>query len=289
MNPKNMYKLVARAHNQPDTVLDINGLKIGGAHFLMMAGPCAVENYEQVDIIASHLSKKGVGVLRGGAFKPRTSPYSFQGLEEEGLQILGTIGRKYNLKIITEVMDASDISLVSENADILQIGARNMKNYSFLKALGKSNLPIMLKRGMDATIEEWLLSAEYIVLHGNPQVILCERGIRTFETATRNTLDLSAVALAKKLTHLPIVVDPSQGTGVKSIVEPLSKAALMVGADGLIVEVHHQPEKALSDGEQSLALDDFSGLWKEVQQVAQFAGKTLSLRTNKIEEPIFYE
>jgi len=254
------YQLVSREWQSEDTVIDVKGSKIGGSNFTLIAGPCAVENREQLGAIANYLAKKGISFLRGGAFKPRTSPYSFQGLKEEGLKLLREVGDKNNLNIVTEVMGTASIGVVAEYADVLQVGTRNMQNYPLLKGLSKIDKPILLKRGMSSTVEEWLLAAEYIMVGGNTKVILCERGIRTFNKATRNTLDLGSMALAKSLTHLPIIADPSQGTGVRDLVLPMTKASIAAGADGAIVEVHNQPDEALSDGEQSLYFDQFDRL-----------------------------
>jgi 3-deoxy-7-phosphoheptulonate synthase len=230
-----------------------------------MAGPCSVEGYDQLITTADSVAASGAQILRGGAYKPRTSPYDFQGLAEEGLKLLAEARRRTGLKVITEVLDTEDVELVAEYADILQVGARNMQNFALLKKLGEVSKPIMLKRGLSATIKEFLLSAEYIVTHGNPNVILCERGIRTFETATRNTLDLAAVPLLNELTHLPVIVDPSHATGKRSLVHPLARAAVAVGADGLMVEVHPTPETAWSDGPQSLRLDEFAKMMDDLQ------------------------
>ncbi|SJZ32464.1 3-deoxy-7-phosphoheptulonate synthase [Selenihalanaerobacter shriftii] len=253
----------------------IGELKIGSNELVVMAGPCAVESREQILKAAEEVKKNGGQILRGGAFKPRTSPYSFQGLGEEGLKLLAEAREKKGLKIITEVIDSEAIELVDNYADILQIGSRNMQNYGLLKKLGKVDTPVMLKRGYAATIKEWLLSAEYIISHGNPDVILCERGIRTFETATRNTLDLNAIALVKELTNLPVIIDPSHGTGKRSLVNPLAKAGISVGADGIIVEMHPNPAEALCDGEQSLTISDFALLIDDLEKVAKAVNKSL--------------
>jgi len=265
--------LVLRRTNQPTTVIDVKGCPIGGESVVVVAGPCAIENEEILKETAFKVRGSGAVMLRGGAFKPRTSPYSFQGLGEEGLRILARIGEEMNMPVVTEVMDSSDIELVSQYADILQVGARNMQNFSLLKKLGQVNKPVILKRGLAATIEEWLWAAEYILAGGNSQVILCERGVRTSEPWTRNTLDLSAVALAKELSHLPVVVDPSHATGVRSLVIPMARAAIAAGADGIMVEVHPNPERALSDGEQSLTPKGFSQLMKEIEPVARAVGR----------------
>ncbi len=263
------YKLVGKNFKPKKTVIDIEGVKIGGEEVIVMAGPCAVENEEQIIKTAQVVKKAGAKILRGGAFKPRTSPYSFQGMKEEGLKLLAKARAKTGLKIVTEVIDINKIDLVNEYADIIQIGARNMQNYPLLKAVGKIDTPVMLKRNMSSTIKEWLLAAEYIMKEGNYQVILCERGIRTFSTNTRNTLDLSSVPLLHELSHLPIVVDPSHGTGKWSLVSPMARAAVASGADGLLVEVHPNPEAALSDGAQSLTFDNFNQLMVEVRKMAE--------------------
>jgi 3-deoxy-7-phosphoheptulonate synthase len=270
------YKLTSRAFKSEGSVFDIGGVKIGGNAVVVMAGPCSVETEEQIFTIAEHVAKSGAKILRGGAFKPRTSPYAFQGLGEQGLKLMRAAADKYKLLVITEVMDRADIKLVESYADILQIGARNMQNYTFLKDLGKASKPVMLKRGLSATIEEWLMSAEYILAGGNHQVILCERGIRTFETATRNTMDISAIPVIKKKSHLPIVADPSHGIGIRDKVIPMARAAVAAGADGIIVEVHHDPIHALSDGAQSLYPDQFTQMMKEVRIIAEAIGRTLT-------------
>jgi 3-deoxy-7-phosphoheptulonate synthase len=251
------YKFVSREFRDTRSLVVANGTEIGGDTFVVMAGPCSVENEKQIIETAQFVARQGAQFLRGGAFKPRTSPYDFQGMEEEGLKLLLKAKHETGLGIITEVMSDRDVDLVAEYADILQIGARNMQNFALLKTLGKVNRPVMLKRGLSSTIKELLMSAEYIVAHGNPNVILCERGIRTFETATRNTCDITAVAVLNELSHLPVVLDPSHATGKRSLVPPLARAAVAIGADGLIVEVHPSPEKAISDGAQSLTLDQF--------------------------------
>jgi 3-deoxy-7-phosphoheptulonate synthase len=263
------YKLASREFKRGNTVIRIGGLEIGGPNFIVMAGPCSVESEEQL-MESAYVVKKGGGhILRGGAFKPRTSPYSFQGLEEEGLKLLEKVRRKTGLPVVTEVMNTTDVDLVEEYADIIQIGARNVQNFALLKKVGQARKPILLKRGMMTTIEELLMSAEYILSSGNDQVILCERGIRTFETATRNTLDISAVPVLKELTHLPIIVDPSHAAGHWKYVIPLAKATKAVGADGLLVEVHPEPEKALSDGVQSLKPEKFYQLMEELRAIEQ--------------------
>ena len=262
------FKLASRIFHPENTVIDVGGHKIGDHNITIMAGPCAVESEEQILTIARLVRNQGAHILRGGAFKPRTSPYSFQGMEEEGLKLLQKAKEETGMPIVTEVMCVETFNLVDEYADIIQIGARNMQNFALLKKAGRSNTPILLKRGMSATMEEWLMSAEYIMAEGNTNVILCERGIRTFEKYTRNTLDLSAVPMIKELSHLPIIVDPSHGTGKWSMVEPMSKAAVAAGADGLIIEVHHQPELAVSDGAQSLKPENFAKLMDSIHKIA---------------------
>jgi len=270
------FKLASRAFKREGSIIDIGGVHIGGTEVVVMAGPCSVENEDQINTIAKYVKDAGAKILRGGAFKPRTSPYSFQGLGEDGLKMLRAAANHYQLKVITEVMDKSQIDLVERYADILQIGARNMQNYTFLKDLGKTSKPIMLKRGLAATIEEWLMSAEYILSSGNPNVILCERGIRTFETATRNTMDISAIPVVKKKSHLPIIADPSHGIGIRDKVIPMARAAIAAGADGIMVEVHHDPDHAKSDGAQSLFPDQFSQLMKEARIIAQAIERTIA-------------
>jgi len=269
------YKLVSRDFHPEDTVVDAGGIKIGGNEVVVMAGPCAVESLEQLREAASAVKACGAKFLRGGAFKPRTSPYDFQGLGEEGLKLLRKVADEFDLRVVTEIVDKDDIETFCKYADILQVGARNMQNFQMLKALGKCSKPILLKRGLSATISEWLNAAEYIMSGGNEQVIFCERGIRTYETFTRNTLDLSAVAAVKELSHLPIVVDPSHGTGRWKMVAPMARAALAAGADGLIIEVHPHPEKALSDGDQSLTPEAFSELMQSLGGIAKVMGKTI--------------
>ena len=268
------YKLINREFVGHDHIVSVDGIPIGGGSMAVMAGPCAVESREQLMEAASIVKAQGAQFLRGGAFKPRTSPYSFQGLEEKGLEYLAEAGEKYGLKIVTEVMDEKHVRCVAETSHVLQIGARNMQNFSLLRAVGRAGKPVLLKRGMSATIDEWLNAAEYIAKEGNMDIIMCERGIRTFETYTRNTLDLSAVVAIRELSCLPIIVDPSHGTGLRKMVEPMSLAAVAVGADGLMVEVHPHPEKAMSDGPQSLDEHDFSNLMKKVNGLtAQLRGK----------------
>lgn len=269
------YKLASREFKGEDTILRINGLEIGGKEIVIMAGPCAVESREQIFEIAHALKEMGVKILRGGAYKPRTSPYSFQGLKEKGLEYLYEVKKDTGLAVVTEVMSPEDVEKVGQVADILQIGARNMQNFSLLEAVGKTDKPVLLKRGMMATLEELLMSAEYILSNGNPRVILCERGIRTFEKYTRNTFDISAIPLLKKLSHLPVIADPSHGTGVRELVIPVGKSAIVAGADGLIVEVHKDPSKALSDGFQSLDFPMFSNLLTEIRKLSSVCGRTL--------------
>jgi 3-deoxy-7-phosphoheptulonate synthase len=259
------YKFVSREFRATKSQVVANGVEIGGDEFVMMAGPCSVESEKQIVETAHFVRQNGAQFLRGGAFKPRTSPYDFQGMEQEGLKLLLKAKNETGIGIITEVMSDRDVEMVAEYADILQIGARNMQNFALLKALGKANRPVMLKRGLSSTIKELLMSAEYVVAHGNPNVILCERGIRTFETATRNTCDITAIAVLNELSHLPVVLDPSHATGKRSLVPPLSKAGVAIGADGLIVEVHPCPEKAVSDGAQSLSLPQFRQMMKDLQ------------------------
>jgi 3-deoxy-7-phosphoheptulonate synthase len=263
------YKLASRESKEGYTIIHVGDLKIGGPEFIVMAGPCSIESEEQL-MESAYIVKKGGGhILRGGAFKPRTSPYSFQGLEEEGLKLLAKVREKTGLPVVTEVMNTTDVDLVEQYADIIQIGARNVQNFALLKKVGQARKPVLLKRGMMTTVEELLMSAEYILSSGNDQVILCERGIRTFETATRNTLDLSAVPVLKELTHLPVIVDPSHAAGHWKYVTPLAKATRAVGADGLLVEVHPEPEKALSDGAQSLKPEKFYQLMEELRTIEQ--------------------
>jgi len=269
------WKLVSREVKPDDSFIDIGGARIGGGRFGVIAGPCAVESREQVDEAATAVKAAGAHFLRGGAFKPRTSPYAFQGMKEDGLKILADARERTGLPIVTEVMDTRDVELVARYADVLQIGARNMQNFSLLEAVGAQPKAVMLKRGLSATIQEFLMAAEYIVKQGNYQVVLCERGIRTFETMTRNTLDLGSIPLIKRLTHLPIIVDPSHGTGDRASVPAMARAAVALGADGLMVEVHPQPEKALSDGAQSLTPAGFASLMESVRAIAPVVGLTL--------------
>ena len=267
------YKKANRKFHPKDSVVDVNGVKIGGGSFQVIAGPCSVETPEQICLVAEEVKKEGAGLLRGGAFKPRTSPYSFQGLHGEGIKLLLEAKKQTGLPIVTEIMNYDDIDLFEE-VDVIQVGARNMQNFELLKQLGKLNKPILLKRGLANTIEEWLMSAEYIMAGGNENVILCERGIRTFETKTRNTLDLSAVPMIKKLSHLPVIIDPSHATGLPWMVEPMTLAAIAAGADGVMIEVHNDPPKALCDGAQSLRPDQFAELMQKVKKLSAFM-KTL--------------
>lgn len=259
------FKLVSREVKKERSVIRLGDVTIGDGGFVVMAGPCSVEGYDQMMTTAEAVVRAGAQILRGGAYKPRTSPYDFQGMAEDGLKLLAEARERTGLKVITEVLDTGDVDLVAQYADILQVGARNMQNFALLKKLGEIPKPVLLKRGLAATIKEFLLSAEYIVSHGNPQVILCERGIRTFETATRNTLDLAAVPLLNELTHLPVVVDPSHATGKRSLVRPLAKAIVAVGADGIMTEIHPNPEQAWSDGPQSLRLEEFASMMQELE------------------------
>ena len=278
-NPNNAKNktpsLVGLKKNQDTTIVKVNGVEFGGSKVTIIAGPCAVESQEQLFETARSVKFGGANILRGGAFKPRSSPYSFQGLGEAGLKLLSQIRKETGLPVVTEAMDTRQIELVAKYADMIQIGSRNMQNFPLLKEAGMCGKPILLKRGMMATIDEFLLAAEYILHHGNDQVILCERGIRTFETSTRNTLDLSAVPMLKHLTHLPVIVDPSHGTGVRWMVPAMAKAAVAVGADGLIMEVHYNPEEALCDGEQSLSLDEFTNLMSELPKIAEAVGRQI--------------
>ena len=269
------YKKASKAFHPEPTVIDVCGVKIGGKNFTVMAGPCSVENHDQIVSVAQSVKESGAHVLRGGAYKPRTSPYAFQGLELEGLDLLMEAREATHLPIITEIQSEDMIERYVKDVDIIQVGARNMQNFHLLKALGKIDKPILLKRGLSATIEEWLMAAEYILAGGNDKVILCERGIRTFEKYTRNTLDLSAVLAVKELSHLPVIVDPSHAAGKWSMVEDLSKAALAVGADGIIVEVHNNPECALCDGAQSLKPERFDHMMKQLKQIAPIVDKKL--------------
>ena len=266
---------VSRKTKSEDTVVSIDGVKVGGSEIVIIAGPCAVESMEQLFETARSVRKSGAHILRGGAFKPRSSPYSFQGMGEEGLKLLYEIRKETGMPVVTEVMDTRQVEMVAQYADMIQIGSRNMQNYHLLKEAGICRKPVLLKRGMMATIDEYLMAAEYVLSHGNDQVILCERGIRTFETSTRNTLDLSAVPVLKRLSHLPVMVDPSHGTGVRWMVPPMAKAAVAVGADGLIMEVHYNPEAALCDGYQSLSLEEFDSLMCDLRKIAQAVGREI--------------
>ena len=268
------FKCCNRKFHPDDTVIDVNGVKIGGGNFCMIAGPCSVESEEQIVAVAKAVKAAGANMMRGGAFKPRTSPYDFQGLKDKGIELLKIARRETGLPIVTEIMSVTDLPLF-EDVDVLQVGARNMQNFDLLKEVAKSKRPILLKRGLSATIEEWLMSAEYILAGGNPNVILCERGIRTFETYTRNTLDLSAVPAIKKLSHLPVIIDPSHATGINWMVEPLAMAAVAVGADGLIIEVHNDPKNAKCDGAQSITPNQFDSLMNKIKKIAPDFGKKL--------------
>ena len=270
------YKLAGRTFKREDTVVRIGDVTIGGDEVVAMAGPCAVESRDQVREIAASVREMGATFLRGGAFKPRTSPYSFQGLGEEGLKYLREAADENGMLVVSEVMDTTHIPVVEQYVDILQVGARNMQNFVMLKELGKVKKPVLLKRGLSATIEEWLLSAEYVMVGGNHQVILCERGIRTFERYTRNTLDLSAIPVIEKLSHLPILVDPSHGTGRREKVVPMARAAVAAGADGLLIEVHNHPDQALSDGAQSLYPEQFQRLMEEIRIIATAIGRSVT-------------
>ena len=269
------YKLVSREFHPQDTTIQVGNVIIGGKKLVMIAGPCSVENKIQVMETAKAVKKSGAHILRGGAYKPRTSVYSFQGLGEDGLKILLDAKKQTGLPIVTEIMSPDKVSLVAKYADILQIGCRNMQNYDLLMEVGKTNKPVVLKRGFNSTIKEFLLSAEYIMSQGNNQIILCERGIRTFETMTRNTLDISAVPILKKLSHLPIMVDPSHATGKRELILPISRAAVAVGADAIMIEVHHQPERALCDGDQSLTPDEFDNVMKGIKPIIQCMGREM--------------
>jgi 3-deoxy-7-phosphoheptulonate synthase len=270
------YKLASRHFRPEGSVVQLGkGVAVGGEEIVMMAGPCSVENPEQIDTVAAFVAKHGAKVLRGGAFKPRTSPYSFQGLGLKGLEMLRIAADAHGLLLVSEVMDLTQIPMIIEYVDVLQVGARNMQNYNLLKEVGKVTKPVLLKRGISATLEELLLSAEYIMTGGNYNVVLCERGIRTFESYTRNTLDISAIPVIKKLSHLPIIVDPSHGTGRRDKVPPMARAAVAAGADGLLIEVHNDPEKALSDGAQSLYPEQFEQLVKELRMIAPAVGRKI--------------
>jgi 3-deoxy-7-phosphoheptulonate synthase len=269
------FKLVSRAFQPHDTVISVGRCAIGSRQLAIMAGPCSVEGEEQAFTIAAAVARAGATVMRGGAYKPRTSPYSFQGLGEEGLKLLRRAADAHGLAVVSEVMDTQQVPLVARYADILQVGARNMQNFSLLREVGHAEKPVLLKRGLAATIEEWLMSAEHVVSQGNAQVILCERGIRTFETYTRNTLDLNAIPVVKELTHLPVIVDPSHGTGIRNKVAAMARAAIAAGADGLIIEVHHDPDHALSDGAQSLYPVQFDELVAQIRTIASVVGRSV--------------
>ncbi len=269
------FKLTSRVFQSEDTVVEVNGIKFGAENTGLIAGPCTIETYDQMDKTAEALKQSNAKILRGGAFKPRTSPYAFQGLGEEGLKIIKSVADNHGMAVTSEIMEISQIPMFMKYVDILQIGARNMQNYNLLKEVGMLNKPVILKRGLSSTFEEWLMSAEYIMAGGNRQVILCERGIRTFEKYTRNTLDLSAIPVIKKLSHLPIIIDPSHGTGLRDKVAPMSRAAVAAGCDGLIIEVHHDPDNALCDGAQSLFPDEYNKLYKEIKQIAPIINKVI--------------
>jgi 3-deoxy-7-phosphoheptulonate synthase len=274
------YKFASRAWKKENTIISVAGFDIGGDEIAMMAGPCSVESEEQIDECARHVASCGAGFLRGGAFKPRSSPYSFQGLGIPGLEMMRAAADRYGLRVVTEVMDTTHLDQTVDNADILQVGARNMQNFTLLRELGRIRKPILLKRGLMSTIEEWLMSAEYIMSEGNADVILCERGIRTFERYTRNTLDLSAVPVVKAKSHLPVIVDPSHGTGLRNKVIPMARAAVAAGCDGLLIETHPDPSNALSDGPQSLHFEQFSELMRQIRLIASAIGRSVA------EEPV---
>lgn len=275
MRVQEPFKRANRMFHPDDSIIDVSGVKVGGKKLVVIAGPCSVEGQQQMDTIATSVKKSGAAMLRGGAFKPRTSPYSFQGLGDKGLDLIRQAGNANHLPIVTEIMSADKIDEFVEKVDLIQVGARNMQNFTLLKELGKLKKPILLKRGLSATIEEWLMSAEYIMSEGNENVILCERGIRTFETYTRNTLDLSAVQAVKRLSHLPVIVDPSHATGKAWMVPTMSKAAIAAGADGLIIESHNDPQHAWCDGAQSLSLPDFDKLMQDLRILAPAVGREL--------------
>ena len=272
-------KLASKQHSNHKTIVKIGDEFVGKEELCLIAGPCAVESEKQLDEIAKGISDLGIKFMRGGAYKPRTSPYAFQGLKKEGLKLLKEASKKYDLKIVTEVLDTTLIEEAYPYADVFQVGSRNAKNYQFLKELGKMDKPILLKRGMSSTVNEWLLAAEYILLGGNENVILCERGIRTFDTSLRNTMDIAAIPLVKELSHLPVIADPSQGTGKRSLVTPLSLASIAAGADGVMIEVHHEPEEALSDGFQSMYLNSMKEFTKKIREQAKLSSRTLNLNT----------
>ena len=270
------FKLVSREFYPQDSVVDVAGVRVGGGSFAVIAGPCSVENRDQTMTVAEQVAAQGAKLFRGGAFKPRTSPYTFQGLGKEGLEILAEVRERFGLRIVTEAIDTDTIDLVAEYADVVQIGARNMQNFSLLRKAGRCGRPVLLKRGIAATVTEFLMAAEYIMAEGNRDIILCERGVRTFADHTRNTLDLSAIPYVKRLSHLPIITDPSHGTGRAAKVLPLSRASIAVGADGIMVEVHHQPERALSDGAQSITPDVFERLMNDMRSLATVLERTLA-------------
>ncbi|PLS79471.1 MAG: 3-deoxy-7-phosphoheptulonate synthase [Chloroflexi bacterium] len=280
------YKLASREFHPTPTIVHVRDVAIGGDEVVVIGGPCSVESAEQLRRTAHGVRDAGARLLRGGAYKPRTSPYAFRGMGERGLELLAQVGQETGLGIVTEVMTPADVALVGQYTDVFQIGARNMQNYLLLEEVGRSQTPVLLKRGLSATIEEWLLAAEYIMAQGNPQVMLCERGIRTFETATRNTFDLNAVAYAKRVSHLPVLADPSHGTGKWQLVTPLSLAAIACGADGLIVEAHPDPDRALSDGAQSLTLENFARLMVQAVGVAQAVGRTMQTSAAMSASPV---
>ncbi len=269
------YKLASRDFKKENSIVKCGNVEIGGDKVIMIAGPCSVESRKQILTTAKAIKEAGAHILRGGAFKPRTSPYAFQGMGEEGLKLMAEAREEYGLPFVTEVLDTRHVALINKYADMFQVGARNMQNFELLKEVGKTQKPVLLKRGMMSTVAEWLMSAEYILANGNMNVILCERGIRTFETATRNTLDLSAVPLVKSLTHLPVVVDPSHGTGKKPLIMPMSRAAVAAGADGIAIEVHPNPDEALSDGDQSLVPAEYKVLLNECSKIAKAIGRTI--------------
>ncbi len=276
------YQLASSAWKKEATVIDVKGARIGGDEVSIIAGPCAVESEDQIFTIAEYLKSRGIRFMRGGAYKPRTSPYAFQGMKLEGLRLLKKVSSEYGLRIVTELMDLSQLEEIYDHADVIQIGTRNMFNYTLLRELGKVDKPVMLKRGFSARIEEWLQAAEYILLGGNEKVILCERGIRTFETEMRNTLDLASLSLVKQLSHLPVIADPSQGTGVRSLVQPMSLAAVAAGANGLMIEVHEHPDEALSDGQQSLNFRDFDELLKAGRSLFDVKSRLFDFEKNSI-------
>ncbi len=269
------FKLASRSFKELDTVIKIKDVEIGGKNLALMAGPCSIESEEQIFKLAEVVAKSGTKILRGGAFKPRSSPYSFQGMGEEGLKLIRKAADEFGLVVITEVMEIAQIDLIAKYADIFQVGARNMQNFSLIKELGKAKLPVMLKRGLSGTIEEWLMSAEYMLAQGNKNVMLCERGIRTFEKYTRNTFDLSAIPVVHKKSHLPVIADPSHATGLRDQVAPMARAAVAAGADGLMIEIHHDPENALSDGPQALLPEQYNTLVGELRLIAQAIGRDL--------------